>query len=63
MEIVQAFIDKTTLEKVREILEPMNLTPEEVLVRFYEFCADPDNTETLKRMIEEWKTADTDISF
>ncbi len=54
MEIVQVFVSQNTLERVRAVLEPMNLTPEEVMVQFYQFCAEPDNLPALKKMLAAW---------
>ena len=54
MEIVQVFVDQETLEQVRAVLEPMNLTPEELIVLFYQFCSDQKNLPVLKTMLAEW---------
>ena len=54
MEIVQVFVNQDILEQVRAVLEPMNLTPEEVIVQFYQFCAKQDNLPLLKEMLAAW---------
>ena len=54
MEIVQVFVSQNILERVRAVLEQMNLTPEEVMVQISQFCAEPDNLPALKAMLAVW---------
>lgn len=63
MEIVQVFVAKETLEQVRSVLEQMNLTPEEVIVQFYQFCADPDNLPALKEILASWTDNGVSVDF
>ena len=45
---------KKLLKEVKAFLEPMGLTPEDMIVRFVKFCADPERKEEAIRLIHSW---------
>ena len=40
-ELVEIQVDAELLEQLEKIIAPMGLTPEMLIVKFFEFCADP----------------------
>ena len=48
-------IDEDILERLKQILTPLRLTPEELAERFIRFCADPNNKDAVKAMFDEWR--------
>lgn len=42
METVVVQIDADLLEQLTQIITPMGLTPEMLIVRFFEWCVSPD---------------------
>ena len=42
MEIIEVEIDADLLEQLNLIIEPMGLTPEHLIQRFFAWCANPE---------------------
>ena len=40
-ELVEIQVDAELLEQLEAVIAPMGLTPEMLIVKFFEFCADP----------------------
>lgn len=47
-------IDEDLLKQLKEILTPMGLTPEFVAEEFIRFCADPNNTVSVRSLFDNW---------
>ncbi len=48
-------VDEVLLKGLKAFLEPMGLTPEDLIIRFLEFCADPEREEEAIRLIRSWR--------
>lgn len=44
-ETVEVEVDAILLEQLKQVIEPMGLTPEELIVQFFYWCANPDTQE------------------
>lgn len=57
-ETVEIEVDSIVLEQLKEIITPMGLTPEELIVQFFKWCVNPDTQEEaiswLKKAKEEY---------
>ncbi len=58
MEEIQIEVEEELLNKLNEIIKPLGMTPEWLAEQFIRFCADPKNTEALRKMLDEWKSQD-----
>ena len=47
-------VDEDLLKEIKAFLEPMGLTPEDLIGRFLEFCADPERRAEAVRLIRSW---------
>ena len=54
MVVVSFEIDADLLEQINKLIEPMGLTFEDLIIRFLEFCADPETKEEAARLIRSW---------
>lgn len=54
-ELVEIQVDAELLEQLEKIIAPMGLTPEMLIVKFYEFCADPATQELAISLLLKWK--------
>ena len=54
-EVVEIQIDAELLEQLKKVIEPMGLTPEMLIVRFFEFCVDPATQERAISRLLKWK--------
>ena len=54
-EVVEIQIDAELLEQLDKVIEPMGLTPEMLIVRFFEFCVDPATQEQAISLLLKWK--------
>ena len=56
-ETVEIQVDSIVLEQLKELVGPMGLTPEDLVVQFFRWCVNPDTREEaiswLKRAKEE----------
>ena len=41
-EIIEIEVDADLLEQVNRVIEPMGLTPEQLIQLFFEWCVNPD---------------------
>lgn len=61
-ETVEIKIDTVLLEQLKEIITPMGLMPEDLIVQFFRWCIDPDTRDEaiawLKMAKEEYKKHD-----
>ena len=48
-------IDAELLAQVTEVLKPYGLTPEEAVVQFFEYCADPKTQDHAIKLLKMWK--------
>lgn len=44
-ETVEVEVDAILLEQLKQVIEPMGLTPEELIVQFFYWCVNPDTQE------------------
>lgn len=58
MEEIQFEVEEELLNKLKEIIKPLGMTHESLAEQFIRFCADPKNTEALRKMLDEWKSQD-----
>ena len=54
-EIVEIQVDAELLEQLEAVIAPMGLTPEILIVKFFEFCADPATQELAISLLLKWK--------
>ena len=54
-ELVELQVDAELLEQLKKIIAPMGLTPEMLIVKFFEFCADPATQELAISLLLKWK--------
>ena len=54
-EIVEIQVDAELLEQLEAVIAPMGLTPEILIVKFFEFCADPATQEQAISLLLKWK--------
>lgn len=54
-ELVEIQVDAELLEQLKKIIAPMGLTPEMLIVKFFEFCADPATQELAISLLLNWK--------
>ena len=54
-ELVEIQVDAELLEQLEKIIAPMGLTPEMLIVKFFEFCADPATQELAISLLLKWK--------
>lgn len=54
-EIVEIQVDAELLEQLEAVIAPMGLTPEILIVKFFEFCADPATQEQTISLLLKWK--------
>lgn len=55
METVEICVDADLLKKVRQILIPYGLTPEDAIVLFLEFCANPETQQQAISLLLQWR--------
>lgn len=55
METVEICVDADLLEKVRQILKPYGLTPEDAIVLFFEFCVNPETQQQAISLLLQWR--------
>ena len=48
-------VDAELLAQVTEILKPYGLTPEDAVVQFFEYCADPKIQVHAIELLKQWK--------
>ena len=54
-ELVEIQVDAELLEQLKKIIAPMGLTPEMLIVKFFEFCADPATQKLAISLLLKWK--------
>ena len=54
-EIVEIQVDADVLEELKTVIAPLGLTPEMLIVRFFEFCTDPATQEEAVSLLLKWK--------
>ena len=54
-EIVEIQVGAELLEQLEAVIAPMGLTPEILIVKFFEFCADPATQELAISLLLKWK--------
>ena len=54
-ELVEIQVDAELLEQLEKIITPMGLTPEMLIVKFFEFCVDPATQELAISLLLKWK--------
>lgn len=47
-------IDEDVLKRLKEILSPMDLTPEYVAEQSIAFCANPNNAVAVRALFDKW---------
>lgn len=52
---VEVEVDAELLRQVEKLIEPMGITVELLLVRFFEWLVHPDTTEEAVAMLLKWK--------
>jgi len=52
---IEVEIDAELLRQVKELIEPMGITVEQLLVRFLEWLVHPDTTEEAVALLLKWK--------
>ena len=53
--LVAIQVDAALLEQLKKIIAPMGLTPEMLIVKFFEFCADPATQKLAISLLLKWK--------
>lgn len=48
-------VDAELLAQVAEVLKPYGLTPEDAIVQFFEYCADPKTQDHAIELLKKWK--------
>ena len=48
-------VDAELLEQLEMLIAPLGLTPEMLIVKFFEFCADPATQELAISLLLKWK--------
>lgn len=48
-------VDAELLAQVAEVLKPYGLTPEDAVVQFFEYCADPKTQDHAIELLKKWK--------
>ena len=48
-------VDAELLAQVTEVLKPYGLTPEDAVVQFIEYCADPKTQDHAIELLKKWK--------
>lgn len=54
-EIVEIQVDAELLKQLEKIIAPMGLTPEMLIVKFFEFCVNPATQEQATSLLLKWK--------
>ena len=54
-ELVEIQVDAELLEQLEAVIAPMGLTPEMLIVKFFEFCADPATQKLAISLLLKWK--------
>ena len=54
-EIVEIQVDAELLEQLEAVIAPMGLTPEILIVKFFEFCVDSATQEQAISLLLKWK--------
>ena len=54
-EIVEIQVDAELLEQLEAVIAPMGLTPEILIVKFFEFCVGPATQEQAISLLLKWK--------
>jgi len=52
---VEVEVDVELLRQVEKLIEPMGITVEQLLVRFFEWLVHPDTTEEAVALLLKWK--------
>ena len=55
MEELSIEIENDLLIQLEEVLEPMGITTEQLLMQFIRFCSDPNNYDEVKSFFENCK--------
>ena len=48
-------VDAELLAQVTELLKPYTLTPEGLVIKFLEYCVDPETTDHAIELLKKWK--------
>ena len=54
-ELMEIQVDAELLEQLKAVIAPMGLTPEMLIVKFFEFCADPATQKLAISLLLKWK--------
>ena len=54
-ETVEIMVDAELLEQLKQIIEPMGLTPEILAVQFIEWCVAPETQNEAISLLIKWK--------
>lgn len=52
---VTIVVDTELLAQVTELLKPYGLTPEDLVIKFFEYCVDPETTDHAIELLKKWK--------
>jgi len=48
-------VDADLLAQVTELLKPYGLTPEDLIIKFIEYCVDPQTSNHAIELLKKWK--------
>ena len=48
-------VDAELLAQVAELLKPYGLTPEDLVIKFLEYCVNPKTTDHAIELLKKWK--------
>lgn len=48
-------VDADLLAQVTELLKPYGLTPEDLIIKFFEYCVDPKTSNHAIELLKKWK--------
>lgn len=48
-------VDAELLAQVTELLRPYGMTPEDLVVKFFEYCVDPKTSNHAIELLKKWK--------
>ena len=48
-------VDADLLAQVTELLKPYGLTPEDLIIKFIEYCVDPKTSNHAIELLKKWK--------
>lgn len=58
-ELVEIQVDSEVLAQLQVVLKPVGLTPEELAVKFIEYCTDPLTQDEAMANLRRWQSEET----